>query len=475
MNLADKHTPAPERATTRTGGRPAIEGVIRGRYALSVGNPGDPVSDGWTWTALTSVARLESGHTPSRRHPEYWDGDIPWIGIRDATANHGRTLSDTAQHTNELGIANSSARVLPAGTVCLSRTASVGYVVVMGREMATSQDFVNWVCSPQLDHRFLKYILLAEHSTFLSFASGTTHQTIYFPEVKAFHVCLPSLAVQHRIADVLTALDDLIENNRRRVEVLEEMARAIYREWFVRFRYPGHQHAAFVDSALGPIPDGWAVATVAALASSERSAVTGGPFGSKLGRKDYVEAGVPVLRGANLRVGGGFDEDELVFVSDDKAEDLRSSLATRGDVIVTQRGTLGQIGLIPADSNFDRYVLSQSQMKITVDSAKTSAEFVYAQMREPETTERFIAQAMSSGVPHVNLTLLRNFELLVPSRELQVAFTDCTQPMDLEAWALRREAATLTAVRSLLLPALVTGQIDVSSLDLDSVLEGAAG
>src|SRR5262245_12449832 len=144
--------------TTRTGGRPAIEGVIPGRFALSVGNPGGPTPDGWTWTLLSSVARLETGHTPSRQHPEYWDGDIPWIGIKDATRNHGRTLTDTSQHTNELGIAKSSARLLPANTVCLSRTASVGYVVVMGRPMATSQDFVNWVCSSALDHRFLKYV-----------------------------------------------------------------------------------------------------------------------------------------------------------------------------------------------------------------------------------------------------------------------------------------------------------------------------
>jgi type I restriction enzyme S subunit len=258
---------------TRTGGRPAIEGVIRGRYALSVGNPRVPAAQSWEWTPLSSLARLESGHTPSRKHPEYWGGDIPWIGIRDATANHGRTLTDTAQHTNEVGIANSSARLLPANTVCLSRTASVGYVVVMGRPMATSQDFVNWVCSEELDHRFLKYVLLAEHETFLRFASGTTHQTIYYPEVKAFHVCRPPIGLQRRIADVLSAIDDLIENNRRRIELLEQMAQAIYREWFVHFRYPGHEDAALVDSSLGPIPEGWHVKPLGTLATLDRTSI----------------------------------------------------------------------------------------------------------------------------------------------------------------------------------------------------------
>jgi len=108
------------------------------------------------------VARLESGHTPSRRHPEWWGGDIPWLSIQDARDRHGMRINDTAEHTNPLGIENSSARLLPAETVCLSRTASVGYVVIMGRPMATSQDFVNWICSDQLDPAFLKYLLIAE-------------------------------------------------------------------------------------------------------------------------------------------------------------------------------------------------------------------------------------------------------------------------------------------------------------------------
>jgi len=152
---------------------------------------------------LTDVARLESGHTPSRKHPEYWDGDIPWISLSDARANHGKTMRDTEEHTNALGIANSSARVLPKNTVCLSRTASVGYVIVMGCEMATSQDFVNWVCSEKLDHEFLKYLLITESGAFRRFSSGAVHQTIYFPEVKAFHACVPPFAEQRRIVGIL--------------------------------------------------------------------------------------------------------------------------------------------------------------------------------------------------------------------------------------------------------------------------------
>jgi type I restriction enzyme S subunit len=146
---------------------------------------------------------MESGHTPSRRHPEYWSGHIPWISIGDARKAHGGTIFETEEHASSLGIENSSARVLPANTVCLSRTASIGYVVVTGALMATSQDFVNFVCSEQLWPRFLQFLFLAENQDLLRFASGSVHQTIYFPEAKAFHICIPSLTEQRRIVGVL--------------------------------------------------------------------------------------------------------------------------------------------------------------------------------------------------------------------------------------------------------------------------------
>lgn len=209
---------------TSTGGRNATTRHIPPMRALAVGMPSTPPPDGWKWALLTELARLESGHTPSRKHPEYWGGAIPWISIQDAKAHHGGAIRDTIEHTNDLGITNSSARVLPANTVCLSRTASVGYVVVMDRPMATSQDFINWVCGGELDHRFLKYLLLSEGKDLLRFASGAVHQTIYFPEAKAFHVCCPTIDEQQRI---VRTLDEASAETSRLEELYERQLGAI--------------------------------------------------------------------------------------------------------------------------------------------------------------------------------------------------------------------------------------------------------
>ena len=213
---------------TETGGRSATTRHIPPKLALAVGMPSTPAPKNWRWAALTELARLESGHTPSRRHPEYWGGNIPWIGIQDAKANDGRRIQDTEEKTNELGIENSSARVLPENTVCLSRTASVGYVVVMGRPMATSQDFVNWVCSKQLDHNFLKYLFIAEDEDLLRFSSGAVHQTIYFPEVKAFHICHPSFPEQQRIVGILDEAFEGIATAKANAEKNLQNARALF-------------------------------------------------------------------------------------------------------------------------------------------------------------------------------------------------------------------------------------------------------
>lgn len=202
-----KRTPSPQQGR---GGREATTGVVPGQAALSVNDPGTPPPDGWAWTPLLRLARQETGHTPSRGVDRYWGGEVPWIGIRDAGAHHGRTIDRTLQTITEEGLANSSARLLPTGTVCLSRTASVGYVTIMARPMATSQDFATWTCSGALVPEFLMYALMAEGDDIRAFGEGSTHTTIYFPAIRALHICLPSPEEQHEIVQrVRTGLAEI--------------------------------------------------------------------------------------------------------------------------------------------------------------------------------------------------------------------------------------------------------------------------
>lgn len=202
------------------------QSIIPGVGAISVGDTSVELPEGWARVPILDVARMESGHTPSRKHPEYWDGDIPWMSLSDARTAHGGTIIDTKDRTNALGIANSAARLLPCDTVCLSRTASVGYVVKLGAQMATSQDFVNWICSDALLPDWLRLCLLAEGQHIRKFGSGTTHTTIYYPEVLSFHIALPPVAEQRRIVDRTNSLLDSLNSIQLNMKNVDTLTRA---------------------------------------------------------------------------------------------------------------------------------------------------------------------------------------------------------------------------------------------------------
>jgi type I restriction enzyme, S subunit len=177
----------------------------------------------WTAPYIRFVARLESGHTPSRQHPEYWvDCDIPWFSLADVwQIRDGRreVVTETAEMVSELGIANSSARLLPAGTVMLSRTASVGFSAVMGVPMATTQDFVNWVCGPSVLPEYLLYVFRSMGAEFERLKFGSTHATIYMPDVAKFTMPLPPLEEQQAIVAMARA-------RKAKMDELKELATA---------------------------------------------------------------------------------------------------------------------------------------------------------------------------------------------------------------------------------------------------------
>lgn len=160
----------------------------------------------------------------------------------------------------------------------------------------------------------------------------------------------------------------------------------------------------------------WPPVALERICASEPYAIAGGPFGSDLTRADYVDnAGVPVIRGTNLGGDTGqFVDDGFVYVTDQKAASLAKNLARPGDLIFTQRGTLGQVAVIPPAARFPRYVVSQSQMKISVDPKVADAAFVWHYFRSPQAQSRLLKHALATGVPHINLGILKRLTLPLP-------------------------------------------------------------
>jgi type I restriction enzyme S subunit len=436
------------------------------------------MTSGRRWTRTTTAeliakGALEIGDGYRAKNVEFADAGLPFARAQNIRQRFDFTNVDLFP---ENCLDRVGTKVSQPGDSVITTKGSVGrvaYVTASTPRFVYSPQLSFWrsLDSGELRPEFLRYWLQGrEFLEQCAQVKGSTDMADYvnLRDQRRMVISLPPPIQQDRIVLILAAYDELIENNTRRIQILDEMTQAIYREWFVRFQYPGHEGVPLVHSDLGPIPVGWDVCTIAHLAAPQRYSVTSGPFGSKLGRKDYVASGVPVIRGANLAVGGGFRDAGFVYVLESKADELVSCIARPGDIVVTQRGTLGQVGLIPASARHGCYVLSQSQMKVTVNDEQASHHYLYAVLRSPEAAERIQNMAMSAGVPHINLTMLRNFPMVLPARPLQAQFEALVSPMLDLAESLHSSSESLRATRDLLLPRLISGEIDVSKLDIYS-------
>jgi type I restriction enzyme, S subunit len=215
----------------------AVAGEAEGTDCIPSGLPWTrSIPATWRTAKLTLVARLGSGHTPSRDHPEWWvDCTIPWITTGEVSQlreDRVEYIFETREKISALGLANSSATLHPAGTVVLSRTASPGFSAIMGTAMATSQDYVTWTCGHLLEPRFLLLCLRAMRGDLLGrLAQGSTHKTIYVPDIETIGIPLPPLDEQRQIAKQtwgqLKTIDAAVQPITQQIDLLDERRQAL--------------------------------------------------------------------------------------------------------------------------------------------------------------------------------------------------------------------------------------------------------
>lgn len=310
--------------------------------------------------------------------------------------------------------------------------------------------------SNDVDARFL-YYATADPSNWPK--RGAAQPFISLGDAKAMKLDLPPLANQKVIAATLGSMDDLIENNRRRIALLEQMAQAIYQEWFVHFRYPGHEHASLVDSELGPIPDAWDVVELGSVAEAERLTVH--PKHDPDAYFDHYS--IPA-----------FDDGQLPSV--ESGETIRSGkyAVTQPAVMVSKLNPR-----IPrtwfVEPSGARAVAS-TEFVILRPKGERSLDWTYATVTSPQFEDRMTQLSGGTSGSHQRLRPgdMLGIPVLDPPTELVRHTTDAIGPALAMARRLRLQARELGAIRDLLLPKLVTGQIDVSELDLDAVVGSVA-
>ena len=217
---------------------------------------------GWSYRKLDElgyVGRGKSRHRP-RNDPSLYGGDYPFIQTADVKSAEFY-IKNYSQTYNEKGLAQS--KLWKPGTLCITIAANIAETAILGMPACFPDSIVGFIADPEkADVRFVKYYINTIKFKMQNISRGTTQDNLSIDKLLTFDILAPPLPTQRKIAAILSAYDDLIENNTRRIKILEEMAQALYREWFVHFRFPGHEKVRMVDSPLGEIPEGWEVKRV---------------------------------------------------------------------------------------------------------------------------------------------------------------------------------------------------------------------
>lgn len=405
----------------------------------------------WREVAVEALcSRVTSGGTPSRKRADYYtDEGIPWVKSQELI---GARIATTEEHISEAGLERSSAKLLPPDTVLLAMYgANVGQLGWLGVEATVNQAICAMVTDPkEADARFLYYALAGARERLVGNAHGAAQQNLSQQLIKPFKLAVPALATQQRIGALLRSIDDLIENNRRRIEVLEKMARAIYREWFVKFRYPGHEGVPMVDSALGLIPEGWQVGELNDLVQLIRNTVD----------PAVIDAETPAVGLEHI------PRKQITLDSWGAAGDQgsRKGVFEKGDVLFGKiRPYFHKVSVAPIDG------ICSTDAIVLRPASEHWGQAVFV-LSSGELVAHATATSNGTKMPRADWKVLGRWPVALPPSAIAGQFTQIARDQLEMAETLMFENARLTNLRDLLLPKLVTGKIDVTSLDVDAAV-----
>jgi type I restriction enzyme S subunit len=386
----------------------------------------------WKTLRIADFGSVITGKTPSSNNLEHFGDDYPFITPTDMGT--GRIVH-TDRGISQEGYLKLRRQILPRWSVCfVCIGATIGKICLTTKKSLTNQQINSVVVDTTRHNPFFVYYLLSTYAEAVkSIAGGAATPIVNKTSFENIEVVVPPLPTQHKIASILSAYDDLIENNLRRIKILEEMAQNLYREWFVKFRFPGYQHTRFADSPIGQILEGWEVVKVGVILKKVKR-------GEKIQQKDYAVVGlIPIIDQGKEFIGGYTDNKEsLIF------EDL--PLIVFGDhtrvlKFIDFPFACGADGTQLLKSNDERMPMSLLYYAL---SSINLSDFAYAR----------------------HFKFLKEETLVLPEKSIADHFDLFVSPLRNQTKALMKKNIILRRTRDLLLPRLISGEVDVSELDI---------
>jgi type I restriction enzyme S subunit len=350
-----------------------------------------------------------------------------------------------------------------AGDLLLTSVGTLGspYVVDDGEEFYFKDGNLTWFRNfKNLDSRFLYYWLLSPQgkAELKKCTIGSSQSAYTIVLLKEMEIHLMNLTTQRKITTILSAYDDLIENNLRRIKILEEMAQNLYREWFVKFRFPGHEQVRFIDSPLGRIPEGWALKKLGDIAT----VVTKGTTPTTLG-KDFTDEGINFFKVESIDQTGGIEENKLAKIDFETHEILKRSKLQLGDILFSIAGAIGRTTIVP-----QRVLPANTNQALAIIRIQdeTNRIYVFHCVRADEFQHFSLGHVVQTAQANVSLGILKSAPIVMPPNALLDQFTKTAISITQMQENLRTRNATLRRTRDMLLPRIISGEVDVSDLDI---------
>ena len=403
------------------------------------------VAQNWPELRIGELGDVFTGRTPPTERSSCFGNEYPFITPGDM---HQGMYARSTQRLLSFEGAELLKRIkLPANSVCVSCIGwQMGEVVMTDRPSFTNQQINTIVPNSRVDPSFLYYSLRTRKQELLSLGSSTGVRTPILNK-SAFcdtKVVIPPIPTQKRIAGILSAHDELIENSQRRIKILETMARALYREWFVHFRFPGFENQPRVASPLGEIPQGWEVQPFSALASY----VNGYPFKpAQLGK-----VGKPIVKIKELKAGIVADTPRNLGDEIPKKYNISD-----GDVLFSWSADLDTYLWMAGDGLLNQHLFT------VLPSDGLSLAFCFHALKE--SMPRFRALSLGATMHHIKRSALDQVFTVVPPVTTRRQFENLVVPIHQQLIIHTKHISNLRRTRDLLLPRLLSGQINVEAAD----------
>jgi len=430
----------------------------------------------WPCKPLGSLCEFQNGYAFKSRELEQ-EGNDKYEVFRMGNIARGGGLNHAAKraYLSKSKALDLQRFLLNKNDIVMSMTdmkasmALLGHTAVIDRDDHYLQNQrVGRICIRERQKLDLRYLYYYSNSfDYISHLRSVAHSGVQVnlstAAIRSSPIILPPLFVQRKIGQVLGSHDDLIENNTRRIKILEEMVRLIYREWFVHFRFPGHEKVNTVDSAVGPIPEGWEIITLGTLIGVDK--------GISYSGKCLTTDGNPLINLKNILPGGGFRRDATKPYS---GKYKPSHTVRPGDIILantdlTQVGNVvGSPALVPQISGDDLLITHHLYAIRLHREQELPRLFVY-QILLSDSFKAF-ARAHASGTTVLGLRPegVLGYRFVKPSIGLAAKFDALAEPYYLLMENLWRANEKLRETRDFLLPKLISGEIDLSGLDIDT-------